>query len=79
MDFFPSLPGVHIFRFLISVAKYTSKLIGNEIETGSLTYTFFFFSILFYSIVVYFFYCILGFGVHVKNMQDSCIGTHVAV
>ena len=27
----------------------------------------------------YFFYCILGFGVHVKNMQDSCIGTHMAV
>ena len=23
--------------------------------------------------------CILGFGVHVKIMQDSCIGTHVAV
>ena len=21
----------------------------------------------------------LGFGVHVQNMQDSCIGTHVAV
>ena len=30
---------------------------------------------------VYFliFYCILGFGVHMKNMQDSYIGTHVAV
>ena len=26
-----------------------------------------------------FFYCILGFGVHVQNLQDSCIGTHVAV
>ena len=26
-----------------------------------------------------FFYCILGLGVHVQNMQDSCIGTHVAV
>ena len=26
-----------------------------------------------------FFYCILGFGVNVKNMQDSHIGTHVAV
>ena len=25
------------------------------------------------------FYYILGFGVHVKNMQDSCIGTHMAV
>ena len=25
------------------------------------------------------FYCVLGFGVHVKNMQDCCIGTHVAV
>ena len=23
--------------------------------------------------------CILGIGVHVQNMQDSCIGTHVAV
>ena len=32
---------------------------------------FFFFSL--------FFYCILGFGVHVQNMQDSCIGTHMAV
>ena len=27
----------------------------------------------------FFFYCILGFGVHVQNMQDSCIGTHMAV
>ena len=23
--------------------------------------------------------CILGFGVHVQNMQDICIGTHMAV
>ena len=29
--------------------------------------------------VILFFYCILGFGVHVQNMQDSGIGTHVAV
>ena len=29
--------------------------------------------------LVPFFYCILGFGVHVQNMQDSCIGTHMAV
>ena len=29
--------------------------------------------------VVFFFNCILGFGVHVKNMQDCCIGTHMAV
>ena len=26
-----------------------------------------------------FFYCILGFGVHVQSMQDSCVGTHMAV
>ena len=26
-----------------------------------------------------FFYCILGLGVHVQNMQDICIGTHMAV
>ena len=26
-----------------------------------------------------FFDCILGLGVHVKNMQDCCIGTHMAV
>ena len=25
------------------------------------------------------FNCLLGFGVHVKNMQDCCIGTHMAV
>ena len=25
------------------------------------------------------FYFILGFGIHVQNMQDSCIGTHMAV
>ena len=25
------------------------------------------------------FYCILGFGVHVQNMQDSCIGAHMVV
>ena len=28
---------------------------------------------------IFFFNCILGFGVHVQNMQDSCIGTHVTV
>ena len=25
------------------------------------------------------FYCILSFGVHVQDMQDSCIGTHLVV
>ena len=25
------------------------------------------------------FNCILGFGVHVQNMQDSCIGTHSVI
>ena len=25
------------------------------------------------------FYCILGFGVHEQSMQDSCVGTHMAV
>ena len=25
------------------------------------------------------FYCILGFGVHVKNMQGCCIGTYMAM
>ena len=29
--------------------------------------------------IYFIFYCILGFGVHVQNMQDSCIGTHMAV
>ena len=29
-------------------------------------------------LLIYLFNCILGLGVHVKNMQDSCIGTHVA-
>ena len=33
----------------------------------------------FYFLIFIIFYCILRFGVHVKNMQDSCIGTHVAV
>ena len=28
---------------------------------------------------IHFLNCIWGFGVHVKNMQDSCIGTHMAV
>ena len=27
----------------------------------------------------YVFYCVLGFGVHVKNMQDCCIGTYMAM
>ena len=40
--------------------------------------TFFFFLFNFY-LFIYLFYCILGFGVHVLNMQDSCIGTHMAV
>ena len=30
-------------------------------------------------ILFYFFNCILGFGVHVRIIQDSCIGTHMAV
>ena len=30
-------------------------------------------------ILAIFFHCILGFGVHVQNMQDCCIGTHMAV
>ena len=25
------------------------------------------------------YYCVLGFGVHVKNMQDCCIGTYMAM
>ena len=29
--------------------------------------------------IIIIFNCILGFGVHVQNMQDSCIGTHTAV
>ena len=28
---------------------------------------------------IFFFNCISGFEVHVKDMQDCCIGTHVAV
>ena len=28
---------------------------------------------------IYLFNCILRFGVHVKNMQDCCIGTHAAL
>ena len=28
---------------------------------------------------IYFFYCVLGFGVHVQSMHYSCIGTHMAV
>ena len=33
-----------------------------------------------YFIEVFFFlYCILGFGVHEQSMQDSFIGTHMAV
>ena len=35
--------------------------------------------IYFILLYIYIFYCILGFGAHVKNVQDSCIGTHVAV
>ena len=40
-------------------------------------FLFFFYFIL--CILFIIFYCILGFGVHVQNMQDSCIGTHMAV
>ena len=29
--------------------------------------------------MIFFLNCILGFGVHVQNLQDSCIGTHMAV
>ena len=34
---------------------------------------------IFYFILFFYFYCILGFGVHVQSMQYSCIGTHMAV
>ena len=30
-------------------------------------------------LLLFIFKCILGFGVHVKNMPDCCIGTHMAV
>ena len=35
--------------------------------------------IFFFYLFFLFFNCILGFGVHVQNVQDSCIGTHTAV
>ena len=48
---------------------------GNQIQTLPQTKRIYTSCFLLY----YFLNCILGFGVHVKNMQDSCIGTHVAV
>ena len=36
-------------------------------------------SCLLYGLHSFIFYCILGFGVHVKSMQDCCIGIHMAV
>ena len=45
-------------------------------QHAQLIFSFFFsFKLIFFLI----FYCILGLGVHVQNMQDSCIGTHMAV
>ena len=44
----------------------------------SLMYVFFYVQQL-ASFSFFFFYCILGFGVHVQSMQYSCIGTHRAV
>ena len=35
-----------------------------------------FFVVVFYFLFLFFFNCILGFGVHVQIMQDSCIGIH---
>ena len=32
-----------------------------------------------YMCIYIFFYCILGFGVHVNNMQDCCISTYMAM
>ena len=40
----------------------------------------FFFSLLFiYLFIFLIFYWIIGFGVHEQSMQDSCVGTHMAV
>ena len=49
---------------------------------GSLSgYPFWFFLLLFCFVVFFFsfFNCVLGFGVHVKNTQDCCIGTYTAL
>ena len=57
--------------------------IGNTVSF--LSFFFFKFCLIYYWFIVdlqidhHFFYCILGFGVHVQNMQDICIGTHMAV
>ena len=55
-----------IFKFLLTHIKVYLVLI-------------LLFFLLFIYLFIYLFYCILGFGVHVQNMQDSCIGTHMAV
>ena len=34
---------------------------------------------LFFLFIYLFFYWIIGFGVHEQSMQDSCVGTHMAV
>ena len=39
----------------------------------------FLFHFISFHFIYLFFNCILGFGVHVQNTQDSCIGTHRAV
>ena len=31
------------------------------------------------TLYTYIFYCVLGLGVYVKNMQDCCIGTYMAM
>ena len=32
-----------------------------------------------YIYIYFFFYCVLGFAVQVKNMQDCCVGTYMAM
>ena len=37
------------------------------------------YNLIFYLFFFLIFYWILGFGVHERSMQDSCVGTHMAV
>ena len=56
---------------LIHISHKEHLQLNNNAKSQTTIFLFYFIFLIFY--------CILGLGVHVQNMQDSCIGTHMAV
>ena len=71
---------VNLFKFSIDSGyqpfvrwvdcKFFSHSVSYQVTLSIVSFIYFFFLI---------FYWIIGFGVHEQSMQDSCVGTHMAV